>query len=56
MILFVLQGALGSPLATTNPVAALAPGIAYDAVVAVIVGPLAVAVHDRYVDADRADW
>lgn len=56
MILFVLQGALGSPLAAANPVAALLPGVAYDAVVAVIVGPLAVALHDRYADDDRADW
>jgi rod shape-determining protein MreD len=56
MILFVLQGALGSPLATANPVAALVPGVVYDAVVAVIVGPLAVALHDRYSDAERVDW
>jgi hypothetical protein len=30
--------------------------VVYDAVVAVIVGPLAVAVHDRYADEERADW
>lgn len=55
MTLFVLQGTLGTPLAATNPVGSLLPGVAYDAVVAVIVGPLAVAVHDRYAE-ERMDW
>ena len=46
--MFVLLGALGSSVAIKDPIAALAPGVVYDAVVAVIVGPLAVAIHDRY--------
>jgi rod shape-determining protein MreD len=56
MTLFVLLGALGSAVAIKDPVAVLAPGVVYDAVVAVIVGPLAVAIHDRYGDEERADW
>lgn len=56
MTLFVLLGALGSSVASSDPVATLAPGIVYDAVVAVIVGPLAVALHDRYAAEERADW
>ena len=32
------------------------PGVVYDVVVAVIVGPLVVALHDRYTDEERADW
>ena len=56
MILFVLQGAIGSPVASSDPAAMLLPGVAYDAVVGVIVGPLAVAVHDRYVVDERIDW
>ena len=56
MTLFVLLGALGSSVASNDPVAALAPGVAYDAVVAVIVGPLAIALHDRYTAEERADW
>ena len=56
MTQFVLLGALGSPIASSNPVAALFPGVLYDTVLAVIVGPLAVATHDRYADQERADW
>lgn len=56
MTLFVLLGALGSSVASNDPVATLAPGVVYDAVVAVIVGPLAVALHDRYTAEERADW
>jgi rod shape-determining protein MreD len=55
MTLYVLLGALGS-VASNDPVAALAPGVVYDAVLAVIVGPLAVAIHDRYTDEERTDW
>lgn len=53
MILFVLLGALGSAVAAKDPVSILAPGVVYDAVVAVLIGPLAVAVRDRYVDEER---
>jgi rod shape-determining protein MreD len=56
MTLFALLGALGSSIASNNPVAALVPGVVYDAVFAVIVGPLAVAVYDRYTGEERADW
>ncbi len=56
MTLFVLLRALGSSVASNDPVAVLAPGVVYDAVVAVIVGPLAVALHDRYTTEERADW
>jgi hypothetical protein len=54
--LFVLLGALGSSVAIKDPVAVLAPGVVYDAVFAVVIGPLAVALHDRYADEERADW
>jgi rod shape-determining protein MreD len=56
MTLFVLLGALGSSVASTDPVGVLAPGVVYDAVLGVIVGPLAVAIHDRYTAEARADW
>lgn len=56
MTLYVLLGALGSTATTPDPLAALLPGVAYDAIVAVIAGPLAVAVHDRYVEEERVDW
>jgi rod shape-determining protein MreD len=56
MILFLLLGALGSSAAAHDPVATLLPGVGYDAIVAILVGPLAVAVHDRYVEEERVDW
>lgn len=56
MTLFVLLGALGSPVPDPQPVATLAPGVAYDTVLAVLLGPLTVAVHDRVVETERVDW
>lgn len=56
MTLFVLLGALASPVANPDPVGVLLPGVAYDAVVGVMAGPLAVSLHDRYVGEERVDW
>jgi rod shape-determining protein MreD len=56
MTLFILLRALGTSVASNDPVTTLVPGVVYDAVFAVIVGPLAVAIHDRYMAEERADW
>jgi rod shape-determining protein MreD len=56
MTLFVLLGALGSSVTSNDPVGTLAPGVVYDTLIAVIVGPLAVALHDRRAVDERADW
>lgn len=56
MTLFVLFGALGSPIPESNPIAAVVPGAVYDGVLAAIVGPLAVSIVDRRLDQERADW
>jgi hypothetical protein len=56
MTLFFLLGALGSSAAAHDPIGTLLPGVAYDTVVAALVGPLAIAVHDRYVEEERVDW
>lgn len=56
MTLFMLLGALRAPIAVANPVAALVPTVVYDVVVALAVGPLAVALHDRYAEEERVDW
>jgi len=50
MTLFILLAALRASAAPSEPLALLGPGVAYDAVIAVVVGPLAVAIHDRRVD------
>jgi rod shape-determining protein MreD len=56
MTLFVLLGALGSPIPIDDPATVLLPGIAYDLAAAVAIGPLVVAVHDRMADQERVDW
>ena len=56
MTLFVLLGALRTPAPAPDPVATLLPGVVYDAVVAVVFGPLIVAIHDRAVETERVDW
>ena len=56
MILFVTFGALGAPPPIADPVSAVLPGAIYDAVLAAIIGPLTVAVHDRRIEQERVDW
>jgi rod shape-determining protein MreD len=56
MILFTIFGALGAPLPVDDPLSTVVPGAVYDAVLAAIVGPLVIAVHDRRMDQERVDW
>jgi rod shape-determining protein MreD len=56
MMLFTLVGALRPPLPITDPLGIVLPGAVYDAILAAIVGPLAVSVHDRRAQRDRVDW
>lgn len=56
MTLFFLLGALTTPLPVDDPLTAVAPGAVYDAVLGALVGPAAVAVHDRRVAEERVDW
>lgn len=55
-IQLVLFGALRSPIPAVNPWESVMPGIVYDIVVAVLFGPLIVAIHDRYANQERLDW
>jgi rod shape-determining protein MreD len=56
MILFLTFGALGAPLPVADPLSTVLPSAVYDAVLAAIVGPLVIAVHDRRMDQERVDW
>ena len=56
MILFVTFGALGTPIPVADPLGTVLPSAIYDAVLAAIVGPLAIAVHDRRMEQERVDW
>ncbi len=51
-----LVGALGSPIPVGDPIGALLPGVGYDLALAVVIGPLAIAVRDRYTTEERVDW
>jgi rod shape-determining protein MreD len=55
MILLAAFGALGSP-PVADPVITVLPGAIYDAVLAALIGPLTVAVHDRRMEQERVDW
>ncbi len=56
MVLFVAFNALRATIPVADPVGAILPGAVYDAVLAALVGPLAVSIHDRRADVERVDW
>jgi len=56
MILYGLFSALGAPIPVADPLSAVVPSAIYDAVLATLVGPLAISVHDRRVEQERVDW
>lgn len=56
MIIFLLLAAMRPPVTSADPVAAFMPGAAYDAVLGLLFGPLAVSIRDRLIVEDRVDW
>jgi rod shape-determining protein MreD len=56
MILFATFNALRTPIPVANPIEILLPGVAFDAVLAALIGPLAISVHDRRAESERMDW
>lgn len=56
MLLTMTFGALGAPLPVEDPLGAPLPGAIYDAVIALLIGPLAIAIHDRRMEQERPDW
>ncbi len=56
MVLFVAFGALGSPLPVPDPIQAVMPSVVYDTVLAILIGPLAISIHDHRAIRDRMDW
>ncbi len=56
MVLFVAIGALGSPLPVSDPIQAVLPSVVYDTVLAVLIGPLVVSIHDHRAMQERVDW
>jgi hypothetical protein len=56
MILLAAYNALRSPIPVPDPLTALLPGLGYDALVAALLGPLVISIHDRRVESERLDW
>jgi rod shape-determining protein MreD len=56
MVLFGLFSALRAPLPVADPLSLVVPPAAYDAVLAALLGPLAVSIHDHRVQVERVDW
>jgi rod shape-determining protein MreD len=55
MTLIVLFSVLRPAAALTDPLRLIAPGVVYDVILAAILGPLAVSIHDRFAqDEERA--
>jgi rod shape-determining protein MreD len=56
MTLFLAFNALRATIPVADPAAAILPGAVFDAVLAALIGPLAVTIHDRRAEDDRVDW
>jgi rod shape-determining protein MreD len=56
MVLFLAFNALRATIPVADPAGAILPGAVFDAVLAALIGPLVVSVHDRRVGDDRVDW
>jgi len=55
MTLVVLFSVLRPPSALSDPLGLIAPSVPYDVVVAAILGPLAVSIHDRFAHDDERE-
>jgi rod shape-determining protein MreD len=56
MIHFVALNALVAPVPVADPVALILPSAVYDTVVAALIGPLVISIHDRRAEVERMDW
>jgi rod shape-determining protein MreD len=56
MTLYVAFNALRTPIPVADPVSLLIPGAVYDTLLAALIGPLAISIHDRRTESERLDW
>ena len=56
MTLYVAFNALRTPIPVADPIAILLPGVVYDTILAALIGPLAISIHDRRTESERLDW
>jgi rod shape-determining protein MreD len=56
LLFLVIYGALRGPIPAPDPLSSIVPAAIYDALIAAVVGPLAVALLARRQDRERLDW
>jgi len=56
MILYLALTSLRSALPVSDPIGILFPGAVYDVILAALIGPLAISIHDRRTETERMDW
>jgi hypothetical protein len=56
MTLYVAFNTLRTPIPVSDPIAVLLPGVVYDTILAALIGPLAISIHDRRTESERLDW
>ena len=56
MILYLAFNALRTPIPIADPISILLPGVVYDTLLAALLGPLVISIHDRRSETDRVDW
>lgn len=56
MITFLALNVLRAAIPIADPIGVIMPGAVYDTMLATLIGPLAVSIHDRRSSAERADW
>ncbi len=56
VVLMSLVAAIRPPVSVADPAASLMPGAAYDAVLGLLFGPLALSIRDRRRQEERVDW
>jgi rod shape-determining protein MreD len=56
MLILALTAAARPGAAVPDPVALLLPGVIYDALLGMFLGPIVVLMHDRRVATERVDW
>jgi rod shape-determining protein MreD len=56
MTLYVAFNALRTPIPVADPISLLIPGVVYDTLLAALIGPLVISIHDRRTESERLDW
>jgi rod shape-determining protein MreD len=56
LLVFAIGSAASPGVSVSDPIGLFLPGTAYDTVLGVVIGPLAISIHDRRAVPERVDW